>query len=180
MKPNSIIYCSICGSDYKFKEFCCDFPKVLSKKKWKKKFSSKEDYEEDFIKKVIKFCVWCGVKVKWNEYGFEKDCFNCNKNVRGGRYFRKDESLSYCENCGNKVYSRDTKCSCGYLPLQEDNKLLEIQNELIYPFEKNYCKDCGKDYEEISDLKEDVVNEKTGEVTTEIPHFCNLNSPFYP
>jgi len=58
--------------------------------------------------------------------------------------------------------------------------LLEIENELIYPFEKNYCKDCGKDYEEISDLKEDIVNEKTGEVTTEIPHFCNLNSPFYP
>jgi len=55
MKPNSIVYCSICGNDYKFSESCCDFPKVLSKKKWKKNFSSEEEYEEDFIKKLLNF-----------------------------------------------------------------------------------------------------------------------------
>jgi len=37
-----------------------------------------------------------------------------------------------------------------------------------------------KKIKEISDFEEDIVNEETGEVTTEFPHFCNLKSPFYP
>jgi hypothetical protein len=79
-----------------------------------------------------------------------------------------------------KVFSRDNNCKCGYLPLQEDNSLLEINSNFTYPFEKDFCKDCGKKIKEISDFEEDIVNEETGEVTTEFPHFCNLKSPFYP
>ncbi len=52
MKPNSIIYCSICGSDYKFKEFCCDFPKVLSEKKsGKRSFHQKKIMKKTLLKK---------------------------------------------------------------------------------------------------------------------------------
>ena len=32
----------------------------------------------------------------------------------------------------------------------------------------------------INDFEEDIVNEETGEVITEFPHFCNLKSPTYP
>jgi ribosomal protein L37E len=98
----------------------------------------------------------------------------------GGKLFRLDESLSFCENCGQKVFSRNDNCTCGYLPIQNDNSLLEINSNLIFPYEKKYCKDCGKSIELISDFKEDIVNEETGEVITVFPHFCNLKSPTYP
>ena len=179
MKKNDNVFCSLCGKKYSFSSTCCERPTLDSfTNSDSKKINEIE--EINYIKKLVKYCVWCGALVKWNGGNYTKKCETCSKNVRGGKFFRLDETLSFCENCGMKVYSRDHNCKSGYLPLQEDNSLLEINSNFIYPFEKDFCKDCGKKTKEISDFEEDIVNEETGEVTTEFPHFCNLKSPFYP
>ena len=41
-------------------------------------------------------------------------------------------------------------------------------------FNKNY------EFDTNSNLQITYVNEETGEVITEFPHFCNLKSPTYP
>jgi hypothetical protein len=44
----------------------------------------------------------------------------------------------------------------------------------------NYCKDCGKSVEEVRKFDfNDIVNEDTGEVTSENNHPCNPNSPIF-
>jgi hypothetical protein len=179
MNSYDFVFCSLCGNKYSFSSKCCERP-TLSSLTNKEVKNFKEQEEINYLKKLIKYCVWCGTKVKWNGGKFIKTCKVCDKNVMGGKLFRLDESLSFCENCGQKVFSRNDNCTCGYLPIQNDNSLLEINSNLIFPYEKKYCKDCGKSIELISDFKEDIVNEETGEVITVFPHFCNLKSPTYP
>jgi|TARA_B110000977_G_C11020047_1_gene470914 hypothetical protein len=176
MKKYDVVFCSICGEKYSFSKNCCERPNLDSISLQ----DSNEKEEINFIKKIVKYCVWCGSNVKWGEYTFVKKCKKCERNVRGGKYFRPHESLSFCENCGNKVSCRDENCICGFLPLLTDNSLIDIGESFVDSFEKSFCKDCGKDTNEISDMEIDVVNEKTGEVITEFPHFCNLKSTYYP
>jgi ribosomal protein L37E len=113
---------------------------------------------------------------------------------------RESITLSFCEKCGEKVFSRDKSCSgCGTLPYQEDR---DFRNENNIPLESffddwseelmeklnfwcdieteiHYCKDCGKPKEEISKYDDDYVDEETGEVITNNTHPCNPNSPLF-
>lgn len=114
---------------------------------------------------------------------------------------REPVSISFCEKCGSKVSSRDEVCSnCGSLPYQND-KEFDSEFELpsgVHPndwseelFQKysewletshevNFCKDCGMSVEEVQKFDfNDVVNEDTGEVTSENNHPCNPNSPIF-
>lgn len=114
---------------------------------------------------------------------------------------RESVSLSYCEKCGSKVSSRDEVCSnCGSLPYQNDkefDKEFELPSgvesdewseEFIKKYyewiesshEVNFCKDCGMSVEEVQKFDfNDVVNENTGEVTSENNHPCNPDSPIF-
>ena len=114
---------------------------------------------------------------------------------------REPVSISYCEKCGSKVSSRDVNCSnCGTLPFQDDRKF-ELEFEVpigVHPndwsdelfkkysdwlnnfYEINYCKDCGMSVEEVRKFDfNDIVDENTGEVTSENNHPCNPNSPIF-
>ena len=113
---------------------------------------------------------------------------------------RESITLSFCEKCGEKVFSRGKSCSgCGTLPFQWDRNFydeFEISESEFYEklgeenwveyedwIEKslqwNYCKDCGKPKEEISKYDDDYVDEETGEVITNNTHPCNPNSPLF-
>jgi hypothetical protein len=173
MKPDSIVYCKICGKKKAFEGHCCDRSEYLPRKLQKKLgFIIEDDYALNYIYQNNRFCVWCGEKVIWLDGGFVKEC-NCGKDVTGGKFFRLSESLSFCENCGEEVKSRNIECYCGYFPIITDN------DYDLGKLEINYCKDCGKKMSELTDFKQDVVNEITGEVTTEYPHVCNMSSPYY-
>ena len=173
MKPDSIVYCKICGKKKTFEGHCCERSEYLPRKLQKKLgFINEDDYVLNYIQQNNRFCVWCGEKVIWLDDGFVKEC-NCGKDVTGGKFFRLSESLSFCENCGEEVNSRNIECYCGYLPIISDN------DYDLGKLEINYCKDCGKKISELIEFKQDVINEVTGEVTTEYPHVCNLNSPYY-
>lgn len=173
MNSNSIVYCSICGEKKNFEGHCCERSEYLPRKLQKRLgFINEDDYVLNYIQQNKRFCVWCGEKVIWLEDGFVKVC-SCGKDVSGGKFFRLRESLSCCENCGEEVFSRNIKCFCGHLPILSDNE------DGVESLEIKYCKDCGKRMSDLIEFKQDVVNMETGEVTTEYPHICNLNSPYY-
>lgn len=173
MKSNSLVYCIHCGKKKTFESYCCDRTAYLPRKMQKKLgYINEDDYIFNYIKQNKRFCVWCGEKIIWLEDGFIKEC-SCGKDVTGGKFFRLSETLSFCENCGCEVFSRSIVCYCGNLPIISDNDHNTDELEI------KYCKDCGKKFSELTDFKQDIVNMKTGEVTTEYPHICNLNSPFY-
>jgi hypothetical protein len=114
---------------------------------------------------------------------------------------RESVSLSYCEKCGSKVSSRDEVCSsCGSLPYQYDKKVdLDFElpsdvhpdnwsEELLHKYSKwlelshevNFCKDCGMSVDEVQKFDfNDVIDENTGEVTSDNNHPCNPDSPIF-
>ncbi len=102
MKKNDVVFCSLCGKKHSFSSTCCERPTLASfTNSDSKKINEIE--EINYIKKLVKYCVWCGALVKWKRGNFTKKCETCSKNVRGGKFFRLDETLSFCENCGMKV-----------------------------------------------------------------------------
>ncbi len=113
---------------------------------------------------------------------------------------REPVSISFCEKCGTKVSSRNELCSnCGVLPYQDDRVFRVEHNipdelhyddwsdELYQKFDEwcettldiLYCKDCGKEMEEVKKYDDDFVNEDTGEVITTNDHPCNPDSPIF-
>lgn len=184
MKETDIVHCSSCGNQKTFGSTCCDKEDILTEEGWKELgYSSLEEYHLNRTKKSIKHCVHCGESVHWENDKFTYQCSNCSKDVCGGKTFRLDVSLSYCENCGSKVTSRDNKCSCGFLPIQDDIGFDEWKTDeeglIKEPFNISYCKDCGVKMEEVEKYDDDVINEENGEVITTNNHPCNTNSPLY-
>uniref|UniRef100_UPI004048AEFD hypothetical protein n=1 Tax=Algoriphagus sp. TaxID=1872435 RepID=UPI004048AEFD len=138
MNSNSIVYCSICGKKKTFEGHCCERSEYIPRKLQKRiGFINEDDYVLNHIQQHKRFCVWCGEKVIWLEEGFVKVC-SCGKDVSGGKFFRLREFLSYCENCGEEVFSRNIKCFSGHLPILSENE------DGVESLEIKYCKDCGK------------------------------------
>jgi len=168
MKETDIVHCSFCGNQKTFGSTCCDKEDILTEEGWKELgYSSLEEYHLNRTKKSIKHCVHCGESVHWENDKFTYQCSNCSKDVCGGKTFRLDVSLSYCENCGSKVTSRDNKCSCSFLPIQDDIGFDEWKTDeeglIKEPFNISYCKDCGVKMEEVEKYDDDVINEENGD-----------------
>ena len=108
-------------------------------------------------------------------------------------------TLSYCENCGFRVFSRYDLCpNCEFLPFNEDRRYTielgisddsdEWTDEEFKRFEDwsvriepKYCKDCGMSMEDVVKYydSEGKVDKKTGIITWENFHPCNPDSPTY-
>ncbi len=110
---------------------------------------------------------------------------------------RKPVSLSFCETCGTKVFSRDELCSvCKKLPLCDDRYNLfvtdknfdtnEWNEELITEYQKwlfetspKFCKDCGMNLDDIETTDVIDVDKRSGDLIYGDNHHCNPHSPLY-